>query len=316
MFRLLFILVLVGCSIKEEKSANPRDMITNMPLFPFKSTEQMPQETAHWKPQNRGVTDEDSKLKVLMDLLKSGKTCDLAVRFGLYQHLGVMRLTPQKAVANNPNIQITGKYFYLKHGKPIDVMGILHKTENKLKISESFEGKKTGYFEFSSDKSRSNFWSAKKNGDSKEAATLVHACESKLSVPLSRSYFHRPHKTQDMGSLKGDGKIYDVEDWVWVTKLSDGHIAFYVYVIGGNFHTGKWDGIAKSTSTENAYIHDSIDTASYRCVIPIFIKPKQSLTMKDVDCDGCCGHRATLNWEYTFKAEMFPLTPSSSTAVK
>jgi hypothetical protein len=236
--------------------------------------------------------------KLISRLIK-GHECVAIARFGIYKSIAIMHLTPTLSSDKSNKVNIEGKYYYLKHRKKMDLRGTLDKQANSIELTEYFEDKPTGHFEFYLEDSASNYWS-KINSAEKEIAILAHVCEGELpngKPAISMKYYANKHKTS---VYPEPDKLYDVVDKVWACKLPDDILAFKISVVGANHHLGSWNGLAQPSSVPGVYVHDTFDNGN-RCYIVIELKNEESITFKDVDCGICCGNRASLHGQYTYK---------------
>ena len=240
----------------------------------------------------------------LIHHLKSGDQCIAVAQFGIYESVAVLKLKPQPRVPNIKHIPIKGTYYYIKHGKKIELEGYLNTEISRVVLKESYEGKITGHIQFSGNESAENYWQLPESTE-KEKANLIHlhSIDSVGGVgKIFRMYFENIFKVRDY-SQPENSPLYEAKDSVWACKLPDNSLAFHINVTGDNFHLGRWKGIALPSKSSNVFIHKSFSNGS-KCELKIDLSMEKKITFRDVDCEDCCGVRASLNGEYKYKNQI------------
>ena len=235
---------------------------------------------------------------------ESGKKCIAVAQLGIYGSVAVLNLEPQNVVSDNDHIPISGSYYYVKHAKEIHLVGYLETKTSRIVIKESYQGQATGQILFSGNNKSENHWLAPGSAD-KEEASLIHlfSYDSRIeekniaSMYFKKTFFIRDH------SMPKDTRIFEREDRVWACKLPDNSLAFQIYVIGSGFHLGSWNGIALPMESDNTFLHQSFPYGD-KCEFMIQLNPEKSIIFRDVDCNHCCGAKATLEGEYNYKEEI------------
>lgn len=268
--------------------------------LPPRSQAENPKETITPKVNGAESTLESQ----LVYYLKSGKKCIAVTQFGIYESVAILNLTPQPKVSGINNIPIKGSYYYVKHAKKIDLEGYLKAEIPRVVLNESYQGKDTGHIQFSGDDSAENYWQHAESTE-KDKANLIHlySIDSGIEAEnIVRMYFENTFKVRDY-SLPENSPLFEAKDSVWACKLPDNSLAFHINVTGDNFHLGSWKGIALPSDSNNVFIHKSFSHGS-KCEFKIELAEVKMITFKDVDCDVCCGVRASLSGEYKYKHEI------------
>ncbi|MDD9866478.1 MAG: hypothetical protein OXS32_09030, partial [Verrucomicrobiales bacterium] len=60
---------------------------------------------------------------------------------------------------------------------------------------------------------------------------------------------------------------------------------------------------ALPSKSSNVLIHKSFSNGS-KCELKIELSIEKKITFKDVDCEDCCGVRASLNGDYKYKNQI------------
>ena len=227
----------------------------------------------------------------LIHHLKSGDQCIAVAQFGIYESVAVLKLNPQPIDSDIQHITIKGSYYYIKHGKKIELDGYLNTDFSRVVLKESYEGKITGHIQFSGDDSAENYWQLSESTEKDKANLIyIHSMDSVIGAgKIFRMYFENIFNVRDY-SQPENSPLYEAKDSVWACKLPDNSLAFHINVTGDNFHLGGWNGIALPSKSSNVLIHKSFSNGS-KCELKIELSIEKKITFKDVDCEDCCGLR-------------------------
>ena len=277
-------LLLVGCADLPDKSS-------------FKTSDKSQFQ------KGKNSTLSSSTNNKLITNLKQGKEVLAVAQFGIYESIAVLTLIPLKSRKHDSVINIKGSYFYLKHGKDIKLEGFLSIKDSKVKLTESFKEKITGYISFSSKDKTDNYWSLD-NSSEKEIARLIHVSDlnKKNNVKkIETLLFEKNIQIRD-NTLPENTQPFNEVSKVWISKLPDKSLAFHIQVIGENFHLGRLKGMAfPRKKKKNEYHHNSYLLGD-ECKLKIVLE-KQSIIFKDVSCSQCCGARVKLDGVYKIKSK-------------
>ena len=103
----------------------------------------------------------------LIHHLKSGDQCIVVAQFGIYESVAVLKLNPQPRVPDIKHIPIKGSYYYIKHGKKIELEGYINTEISRVVLKESYEEKLQAIFVFGDD-SAENYWQLPESAEKKK----------------------------------------------------------------------------------------------------------------------------------------------------
>ena len=178
----------------------------------------------------------------------------LAGQLGIYNNQIVMKLN----IAGN---SVTGSYFYARHGKDLSLEGTIQPDTGKGTLTESFNGEKTGYFDFTLiDGGMTGTWhAASSNSESRftfKSLDLSEATFEDSGARLSGFYcvlfenwVYVDGETADSLPVK---ERYTAWNWLRIRYVGGDVFSFYLKVQGSNAHQGSIQGLARMVSPSKA----------------------------------------------------------------
>lgn len=200
---------------------------------------------------------------------------------GLYSEDVVVELS----VENNT---ISGGYWYLKHGKRLELNGEISPKQNEWKITESYNGKTTGSFQLEErNDSLIGIWYAPKAGSEPQKVALRKlVSETEDRIDLDFETYQLKH---DIDMYNWETEEFDTEEGTDEMRLV--HIGDYVLfsydVIGSNAHMGFINGVAKMKKSGN----EAVFTGESDCELTIRFKDN-AVIAEESDCQYYRGMRA------------------------
>lgn len=190
------------------------------------------------------------------------------------------------------NIQgkvVEGSYFYSKYGRSLKLTGVLDSKTNLCSLSESSDGKTTGYFQIKfTNNGISGKWSAAsdfQNPNEFTAKSIPQNSEMIAPHGISGEYiFH--HKGFIYNGPDEEEDVYQTQDVLRVNKVVGPYFSIYYSVEGSNGHTGQVAGLCKFISSDSA----TLDIED--CVIGFSFAEKGKVIAKESECHMYHGARA------------------------
>ncbi len=182
--------------------------------------------------------------------------------------------------------EVSGSYFYTKHQKSLSLNGTYDPSTSKVKVTESYKGKNTGYIEFDlMNGELSGHW-MKKAG-----ATETQPFKAKLTG-LDEADFNPVHSTYEnphqISMYNGDSdEIEEVKDVLKISRIGGKYFSFYYSVIGSNAHLGNIEGLAEIDENGTGIFRDEYD-----CVLEFILSEKNVEISETGDCQPYRGYRA------------------------
>ena len=185
------------------------------------------------------------------------------------------------------NGNVTGKYFYARHQKYLDLNGTVGK-DGMIKLKESYKGKTTGFLNFTNiDGKIKGSWCAKedfKDPQEFNGNEITTINDSDYAPKFER--FAYEHTTVIYNGEDVEPDEIAVTDDLMVNYISPDLITFYYHVTGANGHIGSIEGLA-SKSKDGIWIFKGED----ECILTLKIDAKKAYIDED-NCNYYRGFRA------------------------
>lgn len=192
--------------------------------------------------------------------------------------------------------QVSGRYFYARHQKFLDLNGVLDTISDTLRLIETHLGNNTGYLTFKKDSlGLHGYWQANPDGPHQyfEANPIELNLGNRDQILAG---FVRYNQSKIIEMYNGLDKRTDREqslDELMLSKIDKKHFAFYYHVVGPNGHTGVLDGIATVVDKDYAIFKQD------DCLISFKIYNDSIVIEEEEDCSMYRGIRA--NFSNTLK---------------
>lgn len=178
------------------------------------------------------------------------------VIWGLYEgYLGIY----EKHIVMELNIsgdQVSGKYFYTKHQKSLDLKGNFNEATNVMSLTESYKGKVTGYLEFKLSRGIiEGKWMKKKGATESESfkASLINLNKNEFNLTQNR--YEDEHTVLIYNGVDGEDEM-EATDVLTINRIGKKYFSFYYSVVGGNAHLGSIEGFGTLDKAGNGLFKD------------------------------------------------------------
>ena len=184
------------------------------------------------------------------------------------------------------NLQLSGRYWYLKHGKQIVLKGDASVKSGEWQLTESVNKVVTGYMTLQAEGDRlTGQWYAPGRKSDVQTVDLkkVHSSEKDRFEPSFETY------TLSKAITIYNGESDDEEtasDDIRLVRIGS-YVLFQYFVIGSNAHTGHINGLAKFESENKA-----IFQGEEACQLSLHFDGKEITILEDEDCSYYRGARA------------------------
>lgn len=212
---------------------------------------------------------------------------------GIYGSPAILVLDiPTEIEKNNQDgtVQVEGYYFYVSRQKNLQLKGELNSSEQVFRLTESHQGKTTGYFNFSLKDPSINYWTtAEEQEDHQELMVreIIPKNDKEEHLNFSMEKLTHKHEVLDMSAQTESWE--SVEDDLSLVFINDDFLAFDLNVVRTNFHTGGAFGLAEK-SDDSTYVW----LGEEGCELT-FILTDHSVETFDNGCDYYHGFRASLD---------------------
>lgn len=183
--------------------------------------------------------------------------------------------------------EISGGYWYLKHGKRLELTGEVAPKNNEWAISESYNGKVTGTFQLEErNDSLMGIWYAPgADSEAEEVVLKKLVSESKERIVPEFETYQFDHKIGIYNWETEDFDKEDATDEMKLTRIGE-YVIFSYDVIGSNAHIGFISGIAETINEKKAIFYGE-DV----CELTIIFE-NNSVNVEESDCSYYRGMRA------------------------
>lgn len=206
-------------------------------------------------------------------------------RIGNYRQQFVMEL----GVSGN---QVSGRYFYARHQKFLDLTGILDTINDTLRLTETHLGNNTGFLTFKKDSlGLHGYWQSNPEAPHEyfEANPIELNLGKRDRILAGFVKYNQPKIIEVYNGLGDKPNIEQSLDELMLSKIDKKHFAFYYHVVGSNGHTGMLDGMATVIDKDYAvYKQDE-------CLLTFKIYSDSIVVKEEEDCSLHRGIRANFN---------------------
>ena len=215
---------------------------------------------------------------------------------GDYQKLAIMVLKEQKENEDG-QIPVSGYYFYAAHQKNLDLEGTLDPTTGKYALTESYNGKTSGYMEFIPGNEKQSFWSAKKGGEQQEMSTklLTGGDPEEMTLVINHATYGYEHELVYYNASEDEQGT--TTDELNVTFINDEFMAFTIDVIRTNGHLGNVSGVAKINGDKAKFYVPETDETML-CDLDFDLSVDGEITVNENDCTSWHGAYASFDGTY------------------
>ncbi len=187
---------------------------------------------------------------------------------------------------NTDDNTITGRYWYLKHGRQIQLEGTTSAKGNEWQVKETVKNVVTGEMtlELDGDNLSGQWYAPGKESDLQEVSlTKVHHTENGKFEPNFETYSFT--KTITIYNGETDEEEEATDD-IKLVRIGD-YVLFQYFVLGTNAHVGHINGLAKMASKNKA-----IYKGEEGCELSITFDGNEVLVLEEEDCSYYRGMRA------------------------
>lgn len=206
-------------------------------------------------------------------------------RIGNYQQQIVMEL----GISGN---QVSGRYFYARHQKFLDLNGVIDTISDTLRLAETHLGNITGYLTFKKDSlGLHGYWQTTLNDAHQffEAQPISINLGKRDQMAVGFVKYSHPKEVEMYNGMDKKTNRENTIDELALSKIDKKHFAFYYHVFGPNGHTGVLDGIATVIDKDYAiYQHED-------CLLSFKIYTDSIVVEEEEDCSLHRGVRASFN---------------------
>ena len=166
--------------------------------------------------------------------------------------------------------QVSGRYFYARHQKFLALTGTIDTLSNTLRLTESYNGKTTGYITCTMDENGNleGSWSKKQDMSDPQPFSVKELKELYLNereqLNVFFNNFERKHVISVYNGISNVPSEEKVTDALRISHLNETYFVFDYSVIGGNAHLGNIEGIGTMQRRNRGLYTDSIHGCSLR----------------------------------------------------
>ncbi|MCR9173608.1 MAG: hypothetical protein NXI10_13990 [bacterium] len=196
---------------------------------------------------------------------------------------------------NTDKNEITGRYWYLKHGRQIQLNGTTSAKGNEWQMTESVKNVVTGHMtlEKNGDQLSGQWYAPGKESDIQEVELQkVYSSENGKITPNFETYLYS--KTISIYNGEEDEEE-TASDELRLVRIGD-YVLFQYFVIGHNAHVGHINGLAKMVSKNKA-----IFKGEEGCELSLTFDGKTVTALEEESCSYYRGMRAYFSGTLTKK---------------
>jgi hypothetical protein len=217
-------------------------------------------------------------------------------KIGIYQEPAIMALNWSESDENGVT-PITGYYYYLKHGKYLDLEGYSESRTRGIYLTESYKGEKTGYMEFAQDAhiqpwDGENYWAASKESTVHQefySQDILFQDPMEGNLALTNEHYYFDHEVMMFDAA--EEYTMEVTNELHVSRINEEYFAFTLYVVCTNGHQGGVDGLAKIEGNKAYFDNESEDEWDV-CKLTFDLSVPDEITVEEIECQAYHGARA------------------------
>jgi len=220
----------------------------------------------------------------------------LFCKIGIYQEPAIMSLdwghSDENGVSN-----IKGYYYYLKHGKYLDLEGYSESKTRGIYLTESYKGKESGYMEFAQDAhiqpwDGENYWATSKANTVHQefySEDILFQDPMEANIALTNEHYYFDHEVMMFDAQ--EEYTMAVTNELHVSRINEEYFAFKLYVVCTNGHQGGVDGLAKIEGNKAYFDNESSDEWDV-CKLTFDLSVADEITVEELECQAYHGARA------------------------
>jgi hypothetical protein len=189
---------------------------------------------------------------------------------------------------NKDELALSGRYWYLKHGKPIQLQGDASSKANEWQLTEKSKNAVTGHMTLQlKGDSLIGQWYApgKKSAVQKVVLKKISTSEAGQIEPKFEDFsFAKTISIYDYDT--DESKDEEASDDIRLVRMGD-YVLFQYFVIGSNAHFGHLHGLAKLQNPNKAMYY-----GEEGCELSMTFSKDQVVMAEDEDCSYMRGMRA------------------------
>lgn len=220
----------------------------------------------------------------------------LFCKIGIYQEPAVMVLDWGKSDENRTT-PINGYYYYLKHGKYLDLEGYSESKTRGIYLTESYKGKESGYMEFAQDAhiqpwDGENYWSTSRASTVHQefySEDILFQDPMEANIALTNEHYYFDHEVMMFDAAKE--YTMEVTNELHLSRINDEFLAFKLYVVCTNGHQGEVNGLAKIEGDKAHFDNKATDEWEV-CKLTFDLSVKDEITVEEIECQAYHGARA------------------------
>ncbi|GAB5417985.1 MAG: hypothetical protein Crog4KO_14380 [Crocinitomicaceae bacterium] len=187
---------------------------------------------------------------------------------------------------NQEELELTGRYWYLKHGKQIALEGVASAKSGEWQLKESVKNVVTGNMtlQWKDGKLTGQWYAPGRKSELQEVALeKVFTSENGPIQPNFETY----KNTKTITIYNGEtDEEQEASDDIRLVRIGD-HVLFQYFVIGTNAHVGHINGLAKMQGKNKA-----VFSGEEGCQLSLNFENNAVTILEDEDCSYYRGMRA------------------------
>lgn len=220
----------------------------------------------------------------------------LFCKVGIYEEPAIMVLDWGESDGNGFS-SITGYYYYLKHGKNLDLEGYSESSTRGIYLTESYKGKQSGYMEFAQDAhiqpwDEENFWATSMNSDDHQdfySEDILFQDPMEANIALTNEHYYYEHEVMMFDAE--EEYTMEVTNELHISTINDEFLAFKIYVVCANGHQGEVSGLAKIEG-DKAYYDNGLEDDWEVCKLTFDLSKEDEISVEEIRCQAYHGARA------------------------